>query len=122
MKRLFSRITPVWLGIATGTLVIYNDKLGYLLDARTGESEENFLLIDNYGGLSESDRPIISRASTGRWYMETTAVLSAWRVDGRVWSRRRLTFNCVALGCFIAGETHEVTRLRGAKGANAHGE
>jgi hypothetical protein len=100
--------------IDDGTLVIYNDKLGHLLDARTGEAEKNFLLIDNYGGLSESDRPVISRASTGHWYMETTAVLSAWRLDGRVWSRRHLTFDCVALGCYIAGGTREVTRLRRA--------
>lgn len=100
--------------IDDGTLVLFNDKLGSLLDARTGEPEKSLLLIDNYGGLSESDRPIISRASTGHWYMETTAVLSAWRLDGRVWSRRHLTFHCVALGCFIDGRTGEVTKLRRA--------
>src|SRR5262245_57024242 len=108
--------------IDEGTLYLYNDKLGYFLDARTGEFEENFLLIDNYVGLSESDRPILSRASTGRWYMETTAVISAWRVDGTVRSRRHLAFNCIALGCFIAGETHEVTKLRRAKDGNAQGK
>jgi hypothetical protein len=39
--------------IAEDTLVLYNDKIGYLLNARTGDLEESFLLIDNYGGLSE---------------------------------------------------------------------
>jgi hypothetical protein len=93
------------------TVYIYNDKLGYLIEARTGEFEQNFLLIDNYGGLSETDRPIISRASSGHWYMETTAVISSWHVDGTVKSRPHLTFNSIALGCFISGDTHEVTQL-----------
>ena len=97
--------------IEEGVLYIYNDKLGYLLDARTGEFEEDFLLIDNYGGLSETDRPIISRASSGYWYMETTAVLSSWKIDGTVRSRPLLTFNGIARGCFISGDTQEVTKL-----------
>jgi hypothetical protein len=97
--------------IEDGVLYIYNDKLGYLLDAHTGEFENDFLLIDNYGGLSESDRPIISRASDGHWYMETTAVISSWKIDGTVRSRPNLTFNGIALGCFISGYTQEVTQL-----------
>jgi hypothetical protein len=97
--------------IDEGIVYIYNDKLGYLVDARTGEFEENFLLIDNYGGLTETDRPIISRASSGHWYMETTAVISSWNVDGSVKSRPHLTFNGIALGCFISGYTHDVTEL-----------
>ena len=93
------------------TLYIYNDKLGYLINARTGKFEDNFLLIDNYGGLSESDRPIISRASSGHWYLETTAVISSWRVDGTVKSRPHLIFNGIARGCFISGDTNEVIQL-----------
>jgi hypothetical protein len=81
------------------------------MDARTGEFEETFLLIDNYGGLSESDRAIISRGSSGHWYMETTAVISSWNIDGTVRSRSHLTFNGIARGCFISGDTHEVIRL-----------
>ena len=98
--------------IEAGTLYIYNDKLGYLLDARTGELEEDFLLIDNYGGLTETDRPILSRASSGHWYMETTAVISSWKVDGTVRSRPHLTLNGIARGCFIAGDTQVVTPLK----------
>ena len=97
--------------IEDSVLYIYNDKLGYLLDARTGEFEEDFLLIDNYGGLSESDRPIISRASDGHWYLETTAVISSWEIDGTVRSRPYLTFNGIARGCYISGDTGEVTQL-----------
>jgi hypothetical protein len=97
--------------MADGTLTIYNDKLGFLIDAHTGKPEEHFLLIDNYGGLSESDRPIISRASDGHWYMETTAVISSWNVDGTVASRQHLTFNGIARGCFIFGESQDVADL-----------
>ena len=98
--------------IEQGTLYLYNDKLGYLLDARTGEMEQDFLLIDNYGGLSETDRPIISRASSGHWYMETTAVISSWNIDGTVRSRPNMTLNGIARGCFIDGDTHAVTPLK----------
>lgn len=91
-----------------GIAYIFNDKLGYLYDSRTGAWKETFLIIDNYGGLSESDRPIISRASTGHWYMETTAVISSWSVDGTVKSRPHLIFNGIARGCFISGSSGEV--------------
>lgn len=97
--------------IDKGIVYIFNDKLGYLIDAHTGEFVETYLIIDNYGGLSESDRPIISRASSGHWYMETTAVISSWSVDGTVKSRPHLTFNGIARGCFISGYTHEITQL-----------
>jgi energy-coupling factor transporter transmembrane protein EcfT len=90
------------------TAYIFNDKLGYLFDLHTGQMEETFLIIDNYGGLSESDRPIISRASSGHWYMETTAVISSWSVDGTVKSRPHLIFNGIARGCFVSGDTREV--------------
>jgi hypothetical protein len=98
--------------IVDGTLYLYNDKLGALIDARTGAYEQSFLLIDNYGGLSETDRPFISRASSGHWYMETTSVISSWNMDGTVKSRPDLTLNGIARGCFIAGDTHEITPLK----------
>lgn len=96
--------------IDEGIVYLFNDKLGYLINSRTGKFEETFLLIDNYGGLTETDRPIISRASSGHWYMETTAVISSWHIDGKVKSRPDLTFNGIALGCFITGSTREVTQ------------
>ena len=98
--------------IADGTLYLYNDKLGALIDARTGAYEQSVLLIDNYGGLSETDRPFISRASSGHWYIETTAVISSWNMDGTMKSRPYLILNGIARGCFIAGDTHEVTPLK----------
>jgi hypothetical protein len=97
--------------MADGTLYLFNDKLGYLLDTRTGKRLESFLIIDNYGGLTTTDRPFISRASDGAWYMETTAIISSWNVDGSVVSRPRLTFNGIARGCFVDGDRREVTQL-----------
>jgi hypothetical protein len=101
----------VMASIDTGTVYIFNDKLGYLIDEHTGDSEENILLIDNYGGLSESDRPIISRASSGNWFMETTAMISSWNIDGTVKSRPHLKMNGIARGCFVSSATGEVTPL-----------
>lgn len=97
--------------IVEGTLYIYNDKLGFFIDARTGRREQHVFLIDNYGGLSMTDRPFMMGASDGHCYMETTAVISSWNVDGTVVSHRRVTFNSIASGCFISGDTREVTKL-----------
>jgi hypothetical protein len=97
--------------IVEDTLILFNDKLGALLDAHTGEYQQRFLTIDNYGGLSETDRPIISRASDGHWYFETTAVISNWNTDGTVVSRRHMAFKGIARGCFISGDTGEIIDL-----------
>lgn len=98
--------------IDDGTLYLYNDKIGYWIDIRTGLPEKKLFTIDNYGGLSETDRPIAQpHASTGRWYMETMAVISSWNRDGSVRPRRRVTFNSIAFNCLVAGATGSVTRL-----------
>jgi hypothetical protein len=101
--------------IDTGIVYVYNDKLGYLLDERTGEFEDNILLIDNYGGLSETDRPIIGHASSGNWYLETSAVLSSWHTDGTVKSRPHLPMNGIARGCYVSGATGEIIPLGPSK-------
>jgi hypothetical protein len=101
----------VMAAIDAGTLYIYNDKLGYLLDEHTGAFQKNILLIDNYGGLTETDKPIIGHSSSGNWYFETTAVISSWSTDGSVKSRPHLTLNGIARGCYVSGTTNEVTSL-----------
>jgi hypothetical protein len=79
---------------------------------RTGLPERKILTIDNYGGISQSDRPVIaSAASTGRWYMETSATISSWNQDGSVVPRRRLIFNATAFNCYISGATRGVEQL-----------
>ena len=97
--------------INTGTVYLYNDKLGYLIDERTGHFEDSILLIDNYGGLTETDRPIIGHTSSGNWYLETTAVVSSWNSDGTVKSRPRLKMNGIARGCYVSGALGEVIPL-----------
>jgi hypothetical protein len=97
--------------IHEGTVYVYNDKLGYLLNERTGAREDNLLLIDNYGGLTETDRPIIGHSSSGHWYFETAAVVSSWNSDGTVQSRPHLQMNGIARGCYVAGATGEVIPL-----------
>lgn len=97
--------------IDSGVVYLYNDKLGYLINARTGVSEETFLIIDNYGGLSASDRPVLANAPKGRRYLETSAVISSWSTDGTVISRSRLTLNGIAYNCFVNGETGEIVEI-----------
>jgi len=97
--------------IDNGMVYLYNDKLGYFLNARTGAPEKKFLLIDNYGGLSDSERPVLPGTSDGRRYLETTAVISSWSADGTVRSRPRLTMNAVAYNCFVNGTTGEIVEI-----------
>lgn len=101
----------VMASIDAGTVYLYNDKLGYFIDDHTGQFQESILTIDNYGGLSETDRPVVSHASSGNWYFETTAVVSSWITDGTVKSRPHLTMNGIARGCYVSGATGEVTAL-----------
>jgi outer membrane protein assembly factor BamB len=75
--------------IESGTLYLYNDKIGYWIDTRTGLARNNVFTIDNYGGLSQTDRPVI----------------------GSVVSRGHVTFNSIAFNCFIDGPTGVVTPL-----------
>jgi hypothetical protein len=101
----------VMAAIDAGTVYLYNDKLGYFVDEHTGDFEHNIFTIDNYGGLSATDRPIIGRTSSGNWYFETTAVVSSWNTDGTVKSRPHLIMNGIARGCYVSGATGEVIPL-----------
>jgi hypothetical protein len=97
--------------IDSGIVYLYHDKQGYFINARTGAPEKKFLLIDNYGGLSGSDRPVLPGATDGRRYLETTAVISSWSSDGTVRSRSRLTMNGIAYNCFVNGETGQIVEI-----------
>jgi hypothetical protein len=97
--------------IDSGIVYLYHDKMGYLINARTGAPEETFLKIDNYGGLSGSDRPVLAGASEGRRYLETSSVISSWSTDGTVRSRPHLTMNGIAYNCLVNGETGEIVEI-----------
>ena len=97
--------------IDSGIVYLYNDKSGYRINARTGAFEKTILLIDNYGGLSGSDRPLLPGNSEGRRYLETSAVISSWSTDGTVRSRLHLTMNGIAYNCFVNGETGGIVEI-----------
>jgi len=97
--------------IYEGVVYIYDDKLGYSINAHTGDFEKTILKIDNYGGLSQSNLPILPSSSGSNWYLETTAVISSWYIDGKVISRPHLTMNGIAFNCFIDGKTGEIIQI-----------
>ena len=111
LQRMYFADDTIIATIDNGIVYLYNDKRGYLINARTGAFEETVLRIDNYGGLSASDRPVLPGASEGRRYLETTAVISSWSTDGTVRSRPHLTMKGIAYNCFVNGETGEIVEI-----------
>jgi hypothetical protein len=111
LRRLDFADDTIIATIDSGMVYLYHDKRGYLIDARTGAFEKTFLIIDNYGGLSASNRPVLPGASVGRRYLETTAVISSRSTDGTVRSRPHLTMNGIAYNCFVNGKTGEIVEI-----------
>ncbi|HUS16632.1 MAG TPA: hypothetical protein VM536_16680 [Chloroflexia bacterium] len=111
LARMHFNNDVVIAAINAGTVYVYNDKLGFLIDERSGQREDNILLIDNYGGLTETDKPIIGHTSSGNWYFETAAVVSSWNSNGTVKSRPHLQMKGIARGCYVAGATGEVISI-----------
>lgn len=84
-----------------GVLYIYNDKLADWIDVRTGLPVPMVMTVDNFGGLSSTNLPVLPHRETGRWYMETSAVISSWRRSGGLDLHRRVWFNSTAFNCFV---------------------
>lgn len=101
----------IMAGLSGGIIYLYNDKLGYFFDARTGTFEKNLLVADNYGGLSNSDRPVIGQSGGNTWYIETTAVVTSVERNGSIHSLVHVVFDAIARGCFVDGKTGSITRL-----------
>jgi len=111
LRRMDFADDTIIAAIDSGVVYLYNDKLGYLINARIGAPEKTFLVIDNYGGLSASNRPVLPGATEGRRYLETTSVISSWSTDGTVRSRSRLTMTGIAYNCFVNGQTGEIVEM-----------
>ena len=111
LRRMDFPDSTIMATIDGGVVYLYNDKLGYLIDARSGADVETILVIDNYGGLSATDRPVLPGAPGGRRSLEPPAVVSSWCTDGTVRSRARLTMNGTAGTWFVNGETREIIEL-----------
>jgi hypothetical protein len=85
--------------IDQGTLYLFNDKIGYLINAQNGEFRRVLVTFDNYRGLFTSNN---------NTYMQTTFEISVFNADGSVASHRRMYMNCTAFGCFIDGSKGQV--------------
>ena len=80
------------------TAYIFYEGLGDFIDKRTGMRHDRFLSMDNYGMNTNGN-------------FQTTGIISFWKRDGTVKSLPRLTFNGIVRGCYIRGDTGEITRL-----------
>jgi hypothetical protein len=79
-------------GIYDGTLYLFNDKIGYILNTSTGEYVHHIFTIDNYRGLY---------ILNGTKYLQTTLEISGLKSDGSIVSHRRVDMKSVAFGCLI---------------------
>jgi hypothetical protein len=79
-------------GIYDGTLYLFNDKIGYILNASTGEYMHHIFTIDNYRGLYTLN---------GTQYLQTTLEISGLKSDGSIVSHRRVDMKSIAFGCLI---------------------
>jgi len=69
-----------------------------LINKRSGEREERFVTMDNYGMNTNMK-------------FQTNGIISIWYKDGTVKSLTRLTFNGIIQGCYIQGETGKIIKL-----------
>lgn len=79
-------------GIYDGTLYLFNDKIGYILDTSTGDYINHIFTIDNYRGLYTINNT---------QYLQTDLEISELRSNGSIVSHRRVDMKSIALGCLI---------------------
>jgi hypothetical protein len=78
--------------ISDGVVYLFDDKLGYMIDASTGERVQRLIEVDNYRGLS--------RLGDDR-HLQMDADIST--LFGRsLFSYQHLDFTGIASGCFFA--------------------
>src|SRR5487761_2014098 len=78
--------------ISDGVVYLFDDKIGYMIDASTGQRVHRLVEIDNYRGLyvSGADR-----------YLQTDAEI--FTLFGRsLFAYQHLDFTGIASGCFVA--------------------
>ncbi len=79
--------------IDNGTLILFNDKLGYFINTNNGEFIKYIVKMDNYRGLYTSNNGT---------YMQTDIEMSAIYSNGSVVSHRQLNMSCIAYGYLIS--------------------
>jgi len=81
-------------GIADGIVYLFDDKIGFLLDAATGVPLPRLFESDNYRGLFTAD---------GVEFVQTSIEATAVGLGGRPFMTRTLPFGAVVDGCLLAG-------------------
>ena len=92
IARLAIASEAVVAAIRDGVVYLFDDKIGYMIEASTGERVHRLIETDNYRGLyvSGADR-----------YLQTDAEIST--LFGRsLFSYQHLDFTGIASGCFFA--------------------
>jgi hypothetical protein len=80
-------------GVADGRVYLFDDKLGYFLDASTGIRLPRLFTADNYRGIYTSG---------GAEFVQTTFEVSAVGMDGRPFMAETLRFGAIVDGCMLA--------------------
>lgn len=79
--------------VEDGIAYLFDDKLGYVLDATTGASLPRLFETDNYRGLY---------TDAGVEYLQTDAEITAFGLAGVPFSSRIVRFGAMAYGCVVA--------------------
>ena len=80
-------------GIADGIVYLFDDKIGFLLDATTGAPLPRLFESDNYRGLYTAG---------GVEYVQTSIEATAVGLGGRPFMTQTLPFSAVVDGCLLA--------------------
>lgn len=92
IERLGIASEAVVAAISDGVVYLFDDKIGYMIDASTGERVHRLIETDNYRGLY---------VSGGDRFLQTDAEIST--LFGRsLFSFQHLDFTGIASGCFVA--------------------
>ncbi len=78
--------------VSDGLVFLFDDKIGYVFRASSGERVPRLIESDNYRGLY---------ASGGAQYLQTDAEIAALGFDGHLFFHRTVDFAGIAYGCFI---------------------
>ncbi|QBD75936.1 hypothetical protein EPA93_07905 [Ktedonosporobacter rubrisoli] len=79
-------------GFDGDTLYLFNDKLGYFVDTKSGAQLHNILETDNYRGLFESN---------GNRFVQSDITVSAITSTWHLIVRHHFHMSSVAYGCYL---------------------
>lgn len=79
-------------GFDGDTLYLFNDKLGYFVDTKSGALLHNIIETDNYRGLFESN---------GNRFVQSDITVSAITSTGHLIVRHHFHMSSVAYGCYL---------------------